>query len=54
MTLLPRIRRVAVAGAMAISAFAAAPLMAQERFVPAAPEPGSDIPAATIKFGMRP
>lgn len=27
---------------------------AADRFTPAAPEPGADIPAATIKFGMRP
>lgn len=27
---------------------------AEDRFVPAAPEPGTDIPKATIKFGMRP
>ncbi len=25
-----------------------------DRFAPAPPEPGTDIPAATIKFGMRP
>jgi hypothetical protein len=25
-----------------------------DRFQPAAPESGTDIPAATIKFGMRP
>lgn len=28
--------------------------IAADRFVPAAPEPGTDIPKATIKFGMRP
>jgi hypothetical protein len=31
-----------------VAAFAA------DRYVPAAPEPGTDIPKATIKFGMRP
>jgi hypothetical protein len=32
----------------------ATPSAAQDRFVPAAPETGTAIPAATIKFGMRP
>ena len=32
----------------------AASAEAADRFQPAAPEPGTDIPAATIKFGMRP
>src|ERR1700749_1512656 len=27
---------------------------AEDRFAPAPPEPGTDIPGATIKFGMRP
>ena len=38
----------ALAGAFATAA------VAQDRFVAAAPEPGADIPAATVKFGMRP
>ena len=28
--------------------------LAADRFAPAAPEAGADIPKATIKFGMRP
>ncbi len=28
--------------------------LAADRFVPAPPEPGTDIPKAVIKFGMRP
>jgi hypothetical protein len=55
MTVLPRISRRVAAAACALGILALAlPAMAQERFVPAAPEPGADIPAATIKFGMRP
>ena len=27
---------------------------AEDRFTPAPPEPGTNIPAATVKFGMRP
>jgi hypothetical protein len=37
-----------MAGALATGA------AAESRFTPAAPEPGTDIPTATIKFGMRP
>ena len=44
----------AVACAIGLSALAVPSSMAQERFVAAAAEPGTDIPAATIKFGMRP
>src|ERR1700722_18005721 len=53
---LPRISRLAavVAGAAMGVAALHAPVMAQDRFVAAAPEPGTDIPPATIKFGMRP
>jgi hypothetical protein len=56
MTVLPRIIHLAAvaACAVAISALASPPVTAQERFIPAAPESGTDIPAATIKFGMRP
>lgn len=39
---------VALAGAFATGA------AAEDRFAPAPPEPGVEIPAATIKFGMRP
>jgi hypothetical protein len=45
---------------LALSAVAAAALLvpqlasAEDRFVPAPPEAGTDIPKATIKFGMRP
>jgi hypothetical protein len=40
--------------AAAMIAALASGAAAQDRFIPAAPEPGTDIPAATIKFGMRP
>jgi hypothetical protein len=40
---------IALAGALATVSAAGA-----DRFTPAAPEPGTTIPAATIKFGMRP
>jgi hypothetical protein len=48
--------RLALAAAtLAVTALAGASLAAaDDRYVPAAPEPGTDIPAATIKFGMRP
>jgi hypothetical protein len=46
------IGRIALAAMVAWSAPAAAE--AVDRFQPAPPEPGTDIPAATIKFGMRP
>ena len=42
----------ALAAMLALSAAASAETA--DRFQPAAPEPGTDIPAATIKFGMRP
>jgi ABC-type nitrate/sulfonate/bicarbonate transport system substrate-binding protein len=42
----------ALAAMLALST--AANAAAADRFQPAAPEPGTDIPAATIKFGMRP
>ena len=55
MTVLPHISRRVAAAACALGILALAlPAMAQERFVAAAPEPGADIPVATIKFGMRP
>lgn len=40
--------------AAVLASFIAAPAVAEDRFAPAPPEPGVDIPAATIKFGMRP
>ncbi len=46
------IGRIALAAMVAWSATAAAETA--DRFQPAPPEPGTDIPAATIKFGMRP
>ena len=42
----------ALAAMLALSTAASAE--GADRFQPAAPEPGTDIPAATIKFGMRP
>jgi hypothetical protein len=49
-----RLRRLAFAAA-AIAALATPQFAAAaDRFVPAAPEAGVDIPKATIKFGMRP
>ena len=42
----------ALAAMLALSTAASAETA--DRFQPAAPEPGTDIPAATIKFGMRP
>src|ERR1700749_1838088 len=41
--------QLALAALLSLSAAAA-----EDRFAPAPPEPGTDIPAATIKFGMRP
>ncbi|MCX5496199.1 hypothetical protein OSH11_15920 [Kaistia dalseonensis] len=42
-------------GLVGLTALSAAPTaFAADRFVPAAAEPGTDIPASTIKFGMRP
>jgi hypothetical protein len=41
-------------GLAALLAWSAAAAETADRFAPAAPEPGTDIPAATIKFGMRP
>ena len=51
-----RLSRFAVATGCVLGLFIAAtvPLAAADRYVPAAPEPGTAIPAATIKFGMRP
>ena len=46
------IGRFAIAAACAIGLSAAA--AAEDRFTPAPPEPGTDIPKATVKFGMRP
>src|SRR4029077_15131804 len=42
----------AFAAMLALSAAASAETA--DRFQPAAPEPGAEIPSATIKFGMRP
>ena len=47
-------RALVAAAVVAGAALAAAPSRADDRFVPAAPEAGTDIPAATVKFGMRP
>ena len=47
-------RRLALAGLLAAVTGIAAPAVAADRFVPAPPEAGSDIPKATSKFGMRP
>lgn len=44
----------ALACALGLAVAAASPSLAQDRFAPAPPEPGVAIPAATIKFGMRP
>lgn len=51
-----RFRRVlpAVACALGLAAAVVSPSAAEDRFAPAAPEPGTAIPAATVKFGMRP
>ena len=48
--------RLAAAGACALglAMCAAQASAAEDRFMPAPPEPGTAIPAATIKFGMRP
>ena len=43
---------IALAATLALASAAAAD--EADRFKPAAPEPGVDIPSATIKFGMRP
>jgi hypothetical protein len=40
--------------AAALASVLATAANAEDRFAPAPPEPGVDIPAATIKFGMRP
>ncbi len=44
----------ALACVTAFASLAVGPARAEDRFVPAPPEPGTDLPAATIKFGMRP
>jgi hypothetical protein len=51
-----QLSRLAAAGAVALglAASAAQAPAAEDRFIPAPPEPGTAIPAATIKFGMRP
>jgi ABC-type nitrate/sulfonate/bicarbonate transport system substrate-binding protein len=50
-----RTRLALAAATLAVTALAGASLAAaDDRYVPAAPESGTDIPAATIKFGMRP
>ncbi len=41
-------------GLAALLTWGAAAAEASDRFAPTPPEPGTDIPAATIKFGMRP
>ena len=41
-------------GLAALLTWGAAAAETADRFAPAPPEPGTDIPAATIKFGMRP
>ncbi len=47
-------RVILIASVLAAAAMATTPLRADDRFVPAAAEIGTDIPAATVKFGMRP
>jgi hypothetical protein len=47
-------RCAAIAGLMMGAAVALGSASAADRFVPAPPEAGTDIPKATIKFGMRP
>jgi len=53
---LAKLKRLAVGVALAgvVSVSGATAPYAEDRFQPAAPEPGTDVPAATIKFGMRP
>ena len=49
------VRAALLGWALTLGTLALAPLAAAEdRYAPAPPEPGTDIPAATIKFGMRP
>ena len=40
--------------ALALTGVYWTPAAAESRYIVAAPEPGTDIPAATVKFGMRP
>ena len=47
-------RAVLVASVLAGAALVTTPSQADDRFVLAAAEPGTDIPVATVKFGMRP
>jgi hypothetical protein len=47
-------RLTTLVSAAALSGALASAAVAAQGFTPAAPEPGTDVPAATVKFGMRP
>ena len=40
--------------ALGLASIQTAPPSAAELYVPAPPEPGTEIPSATVNFGMRP